>query len=81
MEKALERNFDIHSNTADIIFDFYETPEQIFLSMNYEHFSPEKMLGEDYKSLDNLEKEDIRILKDLCKKGEGKSSKPREKLT
>jgi hypothetical protein len=38
------------------------------------------MLGDRYQSLENLEKEDLRILKDRCRKGEGKSSKPREKL-
>lgn len=42
--------------------------------MNFETFSHEAFLGDNYRTLDGLTKEDNRVLKDLCKKGEGHSS-------
>lgn len=42
--------------------------------MNIDKFSHEKFLGDNYRSLEGLSREDNRILKDLCKKGEGHSN-------
>jgi hypothetical protein len=41
--------------------------------MDIEAFEHQEFLGENYRPLSDLDKEDIRILKDLCKKGEGSS--------
>lgn len=49
--------------------------------MNFEAFSHESFLGDNYRSLEGLSKEDNRILKDLCKKGEGHSDSESLALT
>ena len=55
------------------MFDYFENVENAFKNMKHYYFSPEKFLGDNYRDLEGLTKEDNRILKDLCKKGEGDS--------
>jgi hypothetical protein len=81
IEESVERNFKVSENTADIIYDYFGSAEGVLKGMNFEEFSQEGFLGENYRSLDELDKEDNRILKDLCKKGEGNSEGERPKLT
>jgi hypothetical protein len=55
------------------LFDYFGNAENAFKRMNFDYFSPQKFLGDNYRDLDGLSKEDKRILKDLCKLGEGHS--------
>jgi hypothetical protein len=81
IEESIERNFKVTENTADILYDYFETPERVFEELDIEEFNQEALLGEAYRSLEGLDKEDNRILKDLCKKGDGHSEGERPKLT
>lgn len=81
IEESVERNFKVSENTADILYDYFGTAEGVFQGLDLDEFHQEAFLGEHYRSLDGLDKEDNRILKDLCKKGEGGSEGERPKLT
>ena len=77
----MERNFKVSENTADILYDYFGSAQGVFKGLDIEEFNQETFLGENYRSLDELDKEDNRILKDLCKKGEGDSEKESPRLT
>jgi hypothetical protein len=80
IEESVERNFKVSENTADILYDYFGNAEGVFQGLDLEEFNQEAFLGDHFRSLDELDKEDNRILKDLCKKGDGNSDQPRPKL-
>jgi hypothetical protein len=57
-------------NTADILYDFFGSPETALDALDIGHYSQEELLGEYYRDLVEFSQEDVRILRDLCKKGE-----------
>lgn len=62
---------------ADILSDYYETDEELYLSLSSERFNQTELLGEHFRTLEGLDKEDKAVLSALCTKGASKSKQER----
>lgn len=61
--------------------DYFQTPEKAFLGMDVETFNKNQFLGDNYRSLEELSKQNLKILQELCAKGEAISKKENVFLT
>lgn len=58
-----------------IIQEHHDTHQELFENLEMQKFTPEAILNEEYVSLEGLDTEAQKILKDLCQKGLVKSKK------
>lgn len=69
------KNLAIKKNTFEIIQEHHDSHEELFESLELQAFTPEAFLKEEFVSLEGLDSEGEKILKDLCQKGQAKSKK------
>lgn len=80
LEKVIVKSLKVKAQVADILSDFYETDEALYLGLSAEKFNQTELLGEHYRPLEGLDKEDKAILSTLCNKGASKSKQERPNL-
>lgn len=80
LEKIIAKSFKLKPQVADILYDYFETPEKTFLNLDVEKFDQKDFLGQSHRPLEGLSKEETAILQTLCTKGVSKSKKESPKL-
>lgn len=76
LQKSIAKTLKVKPVVAEILHDYFETPEQIYDGLNSGKFDHKELVGEHFSGLENLSKEDKVILQTLCSKGIAKSKKP-----
>lgn len=81
LEKVIAQSLKVSPQLADILSDYYETDEALYLGLRAEKFNQTALLGEHYRTLEGLDKKDKAILSTLCTKGSSMSKQERPNLT
>ena len=76
LQKTIAKNLKVKPVVAEILQDYFKTPDQIYDGLNSGKFDHQQLVGEHFSGLENLSKEDKAVLQTLCSKGAAKSKKP-----